>query len=76
MGNPPLPADFLIHDQNVLKYNGKLESTWGSALYDIEELPYINGVHDMPDSFTPFRNKMEKKCKNEKYDKNRKNREK
>ena len=45
------------------KYNGKLESTWGSALYDIEELPYINGVDDMPDSFTPFRNKMEKKCK-------------
>ncbi len=50
--------------KRILKnHDGKLKSTWGSALYDIEELPYINGVHDMPDSFTPFRNKMEKKCK-------------
>ncbi len=49
--------------KRILKvHDGKLTSTWGSALYDIEDLPYINGVHDMPDTFTPFRNKMEKKC--------------
>lgn len=52
--------------KRVLKqYNGNLESTWGSALYDIDDLEDVfhDGVYGMPDSFTPFRNKMEKKCK-------------
>jgi len=38
------------------------ESVWGSTLYDLKDLPYSEGLHDMPDTFTPFRNKVEKKC--------------
>jgi len=40
----------------------KLEKVWGSTLYNHEVLPFKNGVHDMPDTFTPFRNKVEKNC--------------
>jgi len=37
---------------------------WGSTLYELEDLPYeySNGLVDLPDGFTPFRNKVEKKC--------------
>jgi len=47
------------------KYKGSFTSTWGSALYDIDDLPDVfnGGVHGIPDTFTPFRTKMEKKCK-------------
>lgn len=45
------------------KYKGSLQSTWGSALYDIDDLPFNSGVNGMPDTFTPFRTKMEKSCK-------------
>ena len=38
------------------------EAVWGSTLYDIEDLPYAKDLTDMPDTFTPFRNKVEKKC--------------
>jgi deoxyribodipyrimidine photo-lyase len=44
------------------KYRGSLDTVWGSALYDIDDLPFNDGVYGMPDTFTPFRNKMEKKC--------------
>lgn len=40
---------------------GSLEAVWGSTLYDPEELPFNDGVYGMPDTFTPFRNKVEKK---------------
>ncbi|CAB9530058.1 Cryptochrome DASH [Seminavis robusta] len=39
-----------------------VETVWGSTLYNIEDLPYQTGLADLPDSFTPFRNKVEKKC--------------
>lgn len=39
-----------------------LETVWGSTLYDIKDLPYNEGLTDLPDTFTPFRNKVEKKC--------------
>ena len=32
------------------------------TLYDPEDLPFNDGVYGMPDTFTPFRNKVEKKC--------------
>lgn len=38
------------------------EAVWGSTLYDIKDLPYAEGLSDLPDTFTPFRNKVEKKC--------------
>ena len=37
-----------------------LESVWGSTMYNPEELPFTNGLYGMPDTFTPFRNKVEK----------------
>lgn len=43
--------------------NGALESVWGSTLYDPDDLPFNDGIYGMPDVFTPFRNKVEKKCK-------------
>ena len=41
-----------------------VETVWGSTMYDIEDLPYNlqDGLTDLPDTFTPFRNKVEKKC--------------
>lgn len=39
-----------------------LQTVWGSTLYDLEDLPYMAGLTDMSDTFTPFRNKVEKKC--------------
>lgn len=48
--------------RTLKKHQGSLESKWGSALYDIDDLPFADGVNGMPDTFTPFRNKMEKKC--------------
>lgn len=40
-----------------------LETVWGSTLYQLDDLPYNqDGMTDLPDTFTPFRNKVEKKC--------------
>jgi len=46
------------------KNTSPLETVWGSTLYELEDLPYeySNGLVDLPDGFTPFRNKVEKKC--------------
>jgi len=40
-----------------------VHSIWGSTLYDLTDLPFAvdDGLSDMPDVFTPFRNKVEKK---------------
>jgi hypothetical protein len=38
---------------------GKLEGRWGSSLYHLEDLPYsFPGLRDLPDVFTPFRQKV------------------
>ena len=51
--------------QAVLKkhqpHSGKVHSIWGSTLYELQDLPFAAGLADMPDVFTPFRNKVEKK---------------
>lgn len=41
---------------------GSLETVWAASLYDIDSLPFNGGVTGMPDTFTPFRNKVEKNC--------------
>merc|ERR1719261_416479 len=46
----------------VKKQFGSTEAVWGSTLYDINDLPYDEDLMDLPDTFTPFRNKVEKKC--------------
>jgi deoxyribodipyrimidine photo-lyase len=37
---------------------------WGSTMYELKDLPYDLDANlaDMPDTFTPFRNKVEKNC--------------
>ena len=40
------------------KFN--FETVWGSTMYDPEKLPFEGGVFGIPDTFTPFRNKVEK----------------
>ena len=40
--------------------SGSLETVWAATLYDLKDLPFENGVQGMPDTFTPFRNKVEK----------------
>lgn len=47
---------------NVKKHFGSSEAVWGSTLYDLNDLPYNEELSDLPDTFTPFRNKVEKKC--------------
>lgn len=43
-------------------YQGSLQQIWGSTMYELDELPFSGDLSDMPDTFTPFRNKVEKKC--------------
>jgi len=45
-----------------LQKDSTLEYIWGSTMYDPETLPFEDGLYGMPDTFTPFRNKVEKKC--------------
>lgn len=37
-------------------------SVWGSTLYDPDTLPFDGEIMGIPDTFTPFRNKVEKNC--------------
>jgi deoxyribodipyrimidine photo-lyase len=49
--------------QNVLKKHsqkGQVQQVWGSTMYELKDLPF--DVADIPDGFTPFRNKVEKNC--------------
>lgn len=48
--------------KNTRSKSSLSEAVWGSTLYNIDELPYADGLTDMPDTFTPFRNRVEKKC--------------
>lgn len=42
--------------------NGSLRKVWGSTLYNIKDLPFPGEEAGMPNTFTPFRNKVEKSC--------------
>lgn len=48
----------------VMKSGSKFhfETVWGSTMYDPTTLPFDQGVFGIPDTFTPFRNKVEKSC--------------
>ena len=39
----------------------KLQKIWGCTLYHREDVPYAPDLSDLPDGFTPFRNKVESK---------------
>ncbi|GKY91217.1 hypothetical protein MPSEU_000094300 [Mayamaea pseudoterrestris] len=52
--------------QSVLKLHrprAKLQQIWGSTMYELTDLPFDENLSNMPDTFTPFRNKVEKACK-------------
>lgn len=40
----------------------QLELFWGSTLYHRSDLPFSRNLSDLSDVFTPFRNKVEKRC--------------
>ena len=48
----------LLHVQlkRALKGRGQLQIVWDSTLYHKDDLPF-GDVNEMPDVFTPFRNK-------------------
>lgn len=37
-----------------------VQSIWGSTMYELKDLPFDGNLVNMPDVFTPFRNKVEK----------------
>ena len=48
--------------QSVLPPKTKIQSVWGSTMYELNDLPFGEDLGDMPNTFTPFRNKVEKRC--------------
>lgn len=44
--------------------NARLELRWGSTLFHLDDLPFdvARGLKDMPDVFTPFKQKCEDRC--------------
>jgi deoxyribodipyrimidine photo-lyase len=43
-------------------HKASLQALWGPTLFHLDDLPYGGELQDMPDVFTPFRDKVEKKC--------------
>ena len=39
--------------------NNKLQTVWGSTMYHKDDVPFALDMSDLPDGFTPFRNKVE-----------------
>lgn len=49
---------------NVAKLFSSSEAVWGSTMYDLDDLPYdLPELDNLPNTFTPFRNQVEKNCK-------------
>ncbi|EEC49587.1 cry-dash from the cryptochrome/photolyase family [Phaeodactylum tricornutum CCAP 1055/1] len=51
--------------QSVLRRRfpqAKVQQIWGSTMYELDDLPFATDLANMPDTFTPFRNKVEKNC--------------
>lgn len=42
--------------------DNKLQTVWGSTLYHRDDVPYAPDMSDLPDGFTPFRNKAESRA--------------
>jgi deoxyribodipyrimidine photo-lyase len=49
--------------RRAIKGKAQLMPLWGPSLYHIDDLPYAEGLGNMPSGFTPFREKVEKQCK-------------
>lgn len=56
-----------IRAETAVRRRGKsvgasLELFWGNSLYHIDDLPFNDILSDLPDVFTPFKEKCEKRC--------------
>ena len=54
----------IVPSSDDTRYNG-VETVWGSTMYELDDVAELfggNNLVDMPNSFTPFRNKVEKNC--------------
>ena len=50
----------MLHKRKSNKNNSnKLHTVWGSTMYELKDLPFVDGLSDMPATFTPFRHKVE-----------------
>jgi deoxyribodipyrimidine photo-lyase len=54
-------SEEMVVANRVKKLFHASEAIWGSTLYELKDLPYQEGLIHMPDTFTPFRTKVEKK---------------
>ncbi|KAI7840945.1 hypothetical protein COHA_005375 [Chlorella ohadii] len=47
----------------VAAAGGKLELWWGPTMYHLDDLPFREDLSDLPDVFTPFKQKCEDRCR-------------
>ncbi len=45
--------------KRTLGNQGRLQTVWGNTLYEKDDLPFSPDMSDLPDVFTPFRNKVQ-----------------
>ena len=45
--------------KRTLGNQGRLQTVWGNTLYGRDDLPFSQDMSDLPDVFTPFRNKVQ-----------------
>lgn len=59
-----LAVDKAVHNAMTLIHpKATLTKVWGSTLYNKDALPFNDGPYGIPDTYTPFRTKVEKACK-------------
>lgn len=60
MTSEELAVDAKVKD--AIAGKASFETIWVHTLYHVDDLPYGKGLSDMPDTFTPFKNDVEKQC--------------
>lgn len=55
-----LSVDAKVKD--AVSGKASFETVWCHTLYHLADLPFSKGLADMPDTFTPFKNDVEKQC--------------
>lgn len=49
--------------QRAVQESAGMQPHWGATLYHLEDLPLRTDLKDLPDGFTPFKDKVEKKSR-------------
>jgi len=58
---PHAGVDFFegnLQVERAVKGKASITRIWDGTLHELEELPFAEDLHDMPDVFTPYRNKV------------------